>query len=438
MNVLIINPPNYPFSSASILIEPIDALNIASYIEGNGHNVTLIDMDIERINAVDLETYLTSKYDYALIVYDYHIPLHTDDSLKGVLEIARILKNEGIVVCICGKIATFKPELFIYKNSPIDIAIPYSAEDSFLNIVNQNICKQTPETFDINKLPLPNYNLVNLDRYIDVRSILSSRGCSNKCSFCHVPNFWGKWQGKKAELVVNEIENLVNNYNSKKIIFLDDNALVSKERMQKICEGIISRNIDVALGCLGSIAFFDKDLMELMFKAGFRWIHYGAESGSNKLLKQSGKNQSIEKITSVIQKTKEIGFRVRTSWILDLPNSTTEDFKQTLSAIENISSDEIRLHYLSLRLGTDIYNKNNSNDFSQYIHSAEPSGVLTDIDKGFITGKINDLIGRLEAKNYHFIRESEDISKLSYEELNNRNTKVISLCPLRYGIGWTK
>jgi len=175
-----------------------------------------------------------------------------------------------------------------------------------------------------------------------------------------------------------------------------------------------------------------------MFKAGFRWIHYGAESGSNKLLSQSGKNQSIEKITSVIQKTKKIGFRVRTSWILDLPDSKIEDFEQTISAIKNISSDEIRLHYLSLRLGTDIYNKNNSNDFSQYIHSDTPSGKLTDVDKDFVISETNNLIKRLTAKNYHFIRKADDIDKLSFEELNNRNTKVISLCPLRYGIGWTK
>lgn len=438
MNVLIINPPNYPFSSASILIEPIDALNIASYIESYGHSVTLIDMDIMRLNPADLERYLTNQYDYALIVYDYHIPLHTDDSLKGVIDIARVLKSKKIHVSVCGKIATFKPELLIYKDSPIDTAIPYSAEDAFLNIVNQNIGNKTSETFDINKLPLPNYNLVDLNKYIDVRSILSSRGCSNKCSFCHVPNFWGKWQGKKPELVVNEIENLVNNYDSKKIIFLDDNALVSKDRMYKICQEIINRGINTTFGCLGSVACFDEELMELMYQAGFRWVHYGAESGSNKLLKQSGKNQSIEKITSVIQKTKEIGFRVRASWILDLPNSTTEDFKQTLSAIENISSDEIRLHYLSLRLGTDIYNMNDNNDFSQYIHSDIPSGKLTDIDKDFVISETDNLINRLTAKNYHFIRQAEDINKLSFEELNNPTTKVISLCPLRYGIGWTK
>ena len=437
MNVLIINPPNYPFSSSSILIEPIDALSIASYIEANGHNVKFIDMDILRINTVDLEKYLTDKYDYALIVYDYHIPLHTDDSLKEIMDIAKALKNKGTTVCICGKIATFKPELLVYPDSPISIAIPYSAEDAFLNIVNGQDYKENTY-FDINKLPVPNYNLADLNKYIDVRSILSSRGCSNKCSFCHVPNFWGKWQGKEPKLVVNEIENLVNNYNSKKIIFLDDNALVSKERMQNICKEILNRGIDVTLGCLGHIACFDEELMETMFKAGFRWIHYGAESGSNKILRQNGKNQSIEHITSVIRKTKNIGFRVRTSWILDLPESDTDDFKQTIAAIENISSDEIRLHYLSLRLGTDIYNKNGNSDFSQYIHSNAPQEKLTNIDKKFIIDEVDKLIKRLEDKNYYFIKQAEKIKKLTQEELNNPNTKVVSLCPLRYGIGWVK
>lgn len=438
MNVLIINPPNFPFSSASILIEPIDALNIASYIEANGHKITLIDMDILCLKAVYLETYLTENYDYALIVYDYHIPLHTDASLKGVMDIANTLKSKGTIVCACGKIATFKPELLVYQGSPIDIALPYSVEDAFLDIINQNTNSQLFKTFDINKLPMPNYNLVDLDKYIGVRSILSSRGCSNKCSFCHVPNFWGQWQGKEPELVINEIENLVNNYNSEKIIFLDDNALVSKERIKKICTGLIERRINVTLGCLGSTAYFDEVLMELMFKAGFRWIHYGAESGSNKLLQQNGKNQSIENTASVVQKTKDIGFRVRTSWIVDLPNSTIEDLEQTLFAIENLCSDEIRLHYLSLRLGTDIYNKNDNHDFSQYIHSSSPSGLLTNIDKELIINKINGLITRLEEKDYSLVKTADDINNFSSQQLNNPNTKIVSLCPLRYGIGWVK
>lgn len=147
MNVLIINPPNSPFSSRSILIEPIDVLNIASYIEANGHKVTLIDMDILCLAAADLEAYLTDKYDYALIVYDYHIPLHTDASLKGVMGIAEFLKAKGTTVCVCGKIATFKPELLIYSGSPIDIALSYSIEDSFLDIVNQNTNSQIKKTF---------------------------------------------------------------------------------------------------------------------------------------------------------------------------------------------------------------------------------------------------------------------------------------------------
>jgi radical SAM superfamily enzyme YgiQ (UPF0313 family) len=48
-------------------------------------------------------------------------------------------------------------------------------------------------------------------------------------------------------------------------------------------------------------------------------VHYGAETGDEKLSKNINKNLSNAFIKDVIQKTKAIGFRVRSSRIIDLP-----------------------------------------------------------------------------------------------------------------------
>ncbi|MDR0607621.1 MAG: radical SAM protein [Candidatus Peribacteria bacterium] len=77
--------------------------------------------------------------------------------------------------------------------------------------------------------------------------MLSSRGCSNKCSFCNVQSFRGKRQAKSPEAVVAEIQYLINTYHTEKILFLDDNATVDKERMKQIAKLLLHNNIKIKL-----------------------------------------------------------------------------------------------------------------------------------------------------------------------------------------------
>ena len=47
MNILVVNPPNKPFTNMSILAEPIDVLQIATIIKAKYSDVSVIDMDVK-------------------------------------------------------------------------------------------------------------------------------------------------------------------------------------------------------------------------------------------------------------------------------------------------------------------------------------------------------------------------------------------------------
>ena len=74
-------------------------------------------------------------------------------------------------------------------------------------------------TNDFNKLPIPNRDLLDITKYMDTRTIITSRGCVGTCKFCTTPYYFGKWSGRNVIDVVNEIEMLISKYNTKKIIF---------------------------------------------------------------------------------------------------------------------------------------------------------------------------------------------------------------------------
>lgn len=210
--------------------------------------------------------------------------------------------------------------------------------------------------------------------------------------------------------------------------------------MQKISNIIIKKKINIKLGCLSSINTYDKETFELMNKAGFKWIHFGIESGSQKVLNNNNKNFDIGYAKQVIKEVKEIGFRVRTSFIFDLPTTTKEDMQKTINFILETEPDEIRGHFLALRLGTTIYNKlaKEKEIPTQYIHSDKPLIENEKYTNSEMLQDIETLISKLKDKEYKIVKNVKEWENL--ESLRNKEGKIkfLSFCPSKYGIDWEK
>ena len=462
MNILLINPPNIPFSEQKLLIEPIDVITLGTYLQEYNHHVKFLDMDCKKLNCDGLTKYIENEFmpDIVVVSYDYHIPLHTQKALENISEICNKLKEYNIKTIMIGKTVTYNPKIIDIIN--FDVGIIGETENTIKNILNVNISnieelskisgivlknnnelvinEPNKEKYDLDRLPIPNRELADLKDYIDIRSILTSRGCINKCDFCPTYNYWGSWRGKSAENVVKEIEYLIHNYNTEKIIFLDDNATANRKRMQEISNIIIEKKIKIKLGCLASINTYDKNTFELMYKAGFRWLHFGIESGSQKVLENNNKNFDVNYAKQVIKEVKQIGFRVRTSFIFDLPTTTKEDMEKTIEFILETEPDEIRGHFLALRLGTTIYDKLSKEKEipTQYIHSDKPLLENEKYTNSEMLQDIEILINRLKDKDYKIVRDVKEWEDL--EKLRNREGKIkfLSFCPSRYGIDWEK
>ncbi|EKE28544.1 MAG: Fe-S oxidoreductase [uncultured bacterium (gcode 4)] len=457
MKTLFINPPNAPITSASIWIEPIDVLTIATYAQSLGHVVSVLDMDRDDGRMNELSIMLENEdYDAVVIVHDYHIPLFQDWSQKKLLELVSLCKKYKVKVVIGWKLSTYAPRKILMNDAYPDVIISKEMEmpikellatgvwteaflDSIPNIAYRSwdeVIETIKEAsrFDIRELPIPDRKLLDVNDYIDVRTMLSSRWCSFRCSFCSVPDFWWKRRAREACEVVEEIAYLYKEFWAKKVLFLDDNATIENERMREISRMLINLKLDVKLGCLGNLRHFDEETMRLMYEAGFAWIHYWVESGSEKLLKSVGKFIPKEQVRSVIQQTKKIWFRVRTSWIMDLPGSTIETAEETAKFIMELEPHEIRLHYLSIRFGSRIFNESLEKTWElpkQYIHGKPV--VTKGTSSEIIDASVQSLTEKLRETGYSVIYDNDENAEF---ENRDRNTKIASFCPLRYGIWW--
>lgn len=123
-------------------------------------------------------------------------------------------------------------------------------------------------------------------------SMKGSFSCPQKCSFCISRQFNDcEYREREIEKIVDEIIEIDNN----KIFFIDDDFLVNKERVIKICNKLLERK------CYKTFMIFSradsivkcKDIMPLLYKAGFRDMLVGLEAVEDKTLEQYNKNSSV-------------------------------------------------------------------------------------------------------------------------------------------------
>ena len=221
---------------------------------------------------------------------------------------------------------------------------------------------------DLDKLPLPMWHGVKMNLYHQVpdstfarpiRVMMSSRGCPFKCIFCSARQVSGfKYRAHSADRVVEEMEILIQKYNARQIIFLDDNFIISKKRVFEICEKMMQKGYHkkVVWTAAGRADEVTEPLLKAMKDAGCVMISYGIESGSPRLLELMKKGEKKEHIEKAVAMARKAGLKTRGTLILGFPTETREESLETIDFAKKLG-----LHFAKFSLatpypGTALYN----------------------------------------------------------------------------------
>jgi radical SAM superfamily enzyme YgiQ (UPF0313 family) len=218
-----------------------------------------------------------------------------------------------------------------------------------------------PRNQSLDTMPGPAYHLLDWNRYTDAR-IITTRGCSYRCSFCDVTALWGNrsvYRGLDATIA--EIEMLRDRYGKFNISIVDDTFVLNRDRVRDFCRMLIERRVGIEWGCFGRINLMTPDLIELMAEAGCRAIFYGIDSGSQNVLKRTVKKVRAEDVMPVLKLSAQYFDNIEASFIWGYPFETLDDFKQTFAlaaeAAMLASTVNVQLHMLSPLPLSPIYHE---------------------------------------------------------------------------------
>lgn len=189
---------------------------------------------------------------------------------------------------------------------------------------------------NLDQLPSPDYHDFKLKNYTrQSLPLVTSRGCINRCAFCADSPLWKRYRYRSSQNVIEEIKNLIREYNKSEFEIVDSTFNGDIERVEQICDLIIKSKLEIYWSAKVT---FRKDmtceLLKKMKQAGCNELSYGVESGSARVLKDMHKNIDLGEVRRIIRDTSKAGIKANCFFLIGYPTETEEDFQLTLDFIQ--------------------------------------------------------------------------------------------------------
>lgn len=170
------------------------------------------------------------------------------------------------------------------------------------------------------------------------RTILASRGCYNRCSFCLIPPFDGQrsgWRGRSPENIMEEIRE-ARERGYTKFYFSDPNFIGpgknGRARTRRLLEML--KGLKITYGMETRPNDLDDEIMRNLVESGLTSLLMGVESGSAGQLRRINKHSSAETASSAISLCRKYGIDPEIGFLMFLPDASLDDLKVNFSFLQ--------------------------------------------------------------------------------------------------------
>ncbi len=268
-----------------------------------------------------------------IAVGGYHPSLHTEYFLRET-ETDYVIKGEGEIAA-----ATL---VKVLDRGGVPENVP-----GVISRMSKNDLLPTGESPDINMLPLPARDMLLQRDFNAYRnkfvSMITSRGCPNRCRFCTGKTVWGnRYRGRDVSAVIHEIIECNEKYGAGIINFEDDNLFPSQKRAMALLSEIIamkkSKGIEVEFTAMNGISLerIDEKVISFMKEAGFRNIDISLVSQSSEVQEMNFRPFDSDKFRRIAEEAKKNGLKVRGYFILGMPGQDREEIEETIKFMKGL------------------------------------------------------------------------------------------------------
>jgi anaerobic magnesium-protoporphyrin IX monomethyl ester cyclase len=180
----------------------------------------------------------------------------------------------------------------------------------------------------------------------------ASIGCPFQCSFCGVHAAYGnKEKMESPSRTASILQHLATEYGADSVQFYDMNMFLREDHARELADRLAPLNMnwwcEARIDIVGS--YSDATLAALR-RAGCTMIFFGAESGSDWVLKEMKKQITVQQTIDLAERIKQFDIIPEFSFVIGNPSDPERDTSETLAFIRRIKrinprSEIIMYHY---------------------------------------------------------------------------------------------
>ena len=238
---------------------------------------------------------------------------------------------------------------------------------------------------DFSELPMPARHLVDVDSYhYEIEghksiSLIAQLGCPFQCTFCSGRNspFLRKIRTRSSNSIIEEMEFLHKTYGMTGFMFYDDELNVNKKMMVNLMNDVADLQdrlgVDFRLRGFVKAELFSEEQAEAMYRAGFRWLLTGFESGDETILKAIKKRATRDDNTRAVEIAKKFGLKVKALMSVGHAGESPQSIENTKQWLLDVEPEEFDCTVITTYPGSPYFDSAvKTGDF--YTYTSDTTG----------------------------------------------------------------
>ncbi|MCL5292070.1 MAG: B12-binding domain-containing radical SAM protein [Actinobacteria bacterium] len=223
---------------------------------------------------------------------------------------------------------------------------------------------QNEEKPDLVGSPVPRHDLVDINKYIDIPKVETSRGCPFNCNFCSTtPMFGNRMRYRPVEEVVEEIKKIKAEF----VFFTDNNIVGNPKYAKELFRALIPLKISwISQGSLNLA--HDLELLRLAARSGCIGMLIGFESLGSEAIESLGKK--VNKVSQYARDVKRLhrhGIGIIGCFVFGFDEDDEMIFERTVDFVRRVNIEVPQFTILTPYPGTVL--RRSLEEAGRIIHS---------------------------------------------------------------------
>jgi anaerobic magnesium-protoporphyrin IX monomethyl ester cyclase len=383
MSVLLVNPPQRGVYGTLIppLYPPLGLLYVAAALESEGCAVRLLDMDAE---AVGWEGYARSVKELEPTIVGLTAVTPTYPAAR---ELGRLARAAGTcTVVMGGPHATALPGE-VLREKAADVVVIGEGERTMVELSRalgeradpahipgiawlegDEVRFSAPRAVvdDLDDLPLPARYLLRQPhgyRPADARShpvatLLASRGCPGRCTFCASHLTAGRRVRRRSkEAIAEELRYLRRRLGIREVHIVDDCFTAGREAVLDTAEEVAAAGLGLSfLFCNGLRAdMTDRDVLSSLKRMGTWSVGYGVEDADSGILRRVGKPTDFDRVRDAVSGARAMGMTTWLFFMIGLPGQSHTSLQRSVRFALELDPDYAKFEIFKPYPGTTAW-----------------------------------------------------------------------------------